>query len=511
MNMKLNTLIILFFTILSISANAQYKKGCILEDIDTSLSIRKNYETSRSELPSSVSLLKYAPPIRSQGQLGSCTAWATAYAGMSIVRRIEENSTEINPYSPLNLYNRIKAMNEQEPCSDGSMISQSLNLLKDNGCDQFYESENYCRYASADDEYDDKLFDFEELYVTIFNFKNALNDSMPIIIGVQCYVNDWCKKENLTNGIWNGIYSGGEDGHHAMCIVAYDDYVAGGAFLIMNSWGTDFGQNGYFWIKYEDIFHIDRAYALHHDPEKINPEEDVIIEDVIIEDVDYNTMFRFNNECSLTAYLSLAQYKDGSWISEGWYAAPPYTSINVSISERTQDDIYWQALAVSGSNEYWWYDQYSGTDFCYDRNAAFAIYDNSYPSCPAYKPFYKDSPGFEISEYSRTITCPNVTSRDGEIQLSTDLLDLQIDPRDKDSANMDWKEGMLLFDLYSNRIIKPMIDEEKKSTYTIWYIAKKNKIKQGIFSSEDLVKLKARKFKSKENAERWLAIQQIKK
>jgi hypothetical protein len=38
-----------------------------------------------------------------------------------------------------------------------------------------------------------------------------------------------------------------------MCIVGYDDKKYGGAFEIMNSWGEDWGDNGYCWIKYDDF------------------------------------------------------------------------------------------------------------------------------------------------------------------------------------------------------------------------------------------------------------------
>jgi len=40
---------------------------------------------------------------------------------------------------------------------------------------------------------------------------------------------------------------------HAMCIVGYDDNKYGGAFEIMNSWSTQWGNKGYTWIKYDDF------------------------------------------------------------------------------------------------------------------------------------------------------------------------------------------------------------------------------------------------------------------
>ena len=42
-------------------------------------------------------------------------------------------------------------------------------------------------------------------------------------------------------------------GGHAMTVIGYDDTREGGAFEVINSWGTDWGNNGYFWITYEDF------------------------------------------------------------------------------------------------------------------------------------------------------------------------------------------------------------------------------------------------------------------
>ena len=48
-----------------------------------------------------------------------------------------------------------------------------------------------------------------------------------------------------------------------MCLIGYDDKKGGGSFQIMNSWGADWGDKGFFWIKYEDFpLHVKECYAL---------------------------------------------------------------------------------------------------------------------------------------------------------------------------------------------------------------------------------------------------------
>ena len=41
-------------------------------------------------------------------------------------------------------------------------------------------------------------------------------------------------------------------GYHAMVVIGYDDNYEGGAFRLLNSWGTAWGDGGYIWVPYAD-------------------------------------------------------------------------------------------------------------------------------------------------------------------------------------------------------------------------------------------------------------------
>lgn len=547
--------------VLSLNSYAQLSRGCFKEVRDTTLTQKRhfNYSKGSGDVPTSYSLEKFAPKVMSQGNLSSCTAWSSAYCGMTILKRMETGNVNAEPYSPLNLYNRLKAVTSEDPChAGGCYVSDALNMLEDHGCAKFKDFDNACGYTSASKYYSDKLYGFEELGVTTENIKTALSKNSPVVFVIQYYNDGWGETKNLQDGVWNGYYSG-PDGYHAMCIIGYDDHKGGsGAFQVMNSWGDDWGQNGFFWIKYKDLFHVDQAFMLKADPDKVdksfvnsvinnnstnnnsnndqftdntnnnnsnNNSNNNNTQDNSLWSGDEEQVFRVYNECSVTAYVALSQYENGAWVNRGWYATQPGRYIDLEIGNRGQDDIYW--LAINNSNDLVWQDSENGTDMCYDPTDAFTIYDNANPDCPKYKKFFKESPGFEYEVYTQTLTCPsldgtkdnsrdrnrdnNNRSRDlnndsnNDRGLGTNVLDHRHDNRDVEVANYSWQKGTLLFDLYSKSIIHSTTNRNGDVMYHIYYIDSENQVREANITEDRLVGLQAYKFESRENAERWLS------
>ena len=222
-------------------------------DIDTSKNNGNSY-----------SLRKFAPSVGDQGQLGSCVSWATAYAGFTIVRRVEENNPTLEPYSPLNLYVRYKKHFKEDVCGYGACTPFALNILKRKGCSLFKNFRNSCK-TDVDEEkvYNDKLYSYDQISPSdLTSLKTSISSKRPIVISIPCYENCW-HNAVFQNGIWSGYYSGALKSGHAMCVIGYDDKKGGGAFEVMNSWGEDWGDNGFFWITYADFTkHVNDCYAL---------------------------------------------------------------------------------------------------------------------------------------------------------------------------------------------------------------------------------------------------------
>jgi hypothetical protein len=80
-----------------------------------------------------------------------------------------------------------------------------------------------------------------------------LSNGNPVVIGMICP-----KSFQRASGVWQPFENpqsggSGQHGRHAICVVGYDDHQYGGAFEIQNSWGTNWGNQGYIWIPYRDF------------------------------------------------------------------------------------------------------------------------------------------------------------------------------------------------------------------------------------------------------------------
>jgi hypothetical protein len=94
--------------------------------------------------------------------------------------------------------------------------------------------------------------------------KENLAQGAPVVIGMM--VGESYMQNMLGKDVW---YPEPGDagmmgfGGHAQCVVGYDDTKYGGAFLIMNSWGPEWGNNGFAWVRYPDFKrYVREAYGL---------------------------------------------------------------------------------------------------------------------------------------------------------------------------------------------------------------------------------------------------------
>ena len=88
------------------------------------------------------------------------------------------------------------------------------------------------------------------------DLKFVLSSGFPLVTGVFTS-SEFIDSRN------NFIAPKGNEGPHAIVIVGYDDNHNGGSFKVLNSYGLDFGDNGYFWIKYSDLVDVFAASGIY--------------------------------------------------------------------------------------------------------------------------------------------------------------------------------------------------------------------------------------------------------
>ncbi|TGK08891.1 cysteine protease [Leptospira fletcheri] len=216
---------------------------------------------SHRGLASSVDLSDSMPPVGDQGQQSSCVAWSTAYATKSYLeyagRKGASNwtlrNTDGSPnyssiFSPAFIYNQINGGRD-----NGSLISDAMKLVVENGVATWdampYNPNDYMtkpNQSAIDVALKHKAKDFMRVRQSDPNeVKNQLNEGRPVVAGIIVY-------ENFMNLKGQEIYKDGVGktyGGHAIAIVGYDD--SRNAFKFINSWSTQWGDQGYGYIDYK--------------------------------------------------------------------------------------------------------------------------------------------------------------------------------------------------------------------------------------------------------------------
>jgi hypothetical protein len=259
---------------LGLSALAQRPTGAIFDPTTIASTPQKVEMSLRSfrGLPAAASLEKYCPTPGDQGNFGTCVAFANGYGIATILYAKSHNITDKNiidkyAFSPTFLYEQIKDVKDNN-CQNGADPIKAILTMMNKGeammrtvpysCGavitdgHFREASQYkvgdasILFAKGVKEYDKT----DDLKITLT--KKALAEGSPVSVGFhlpetffRIKTSVWTPDPNEEKGDWK--HNG-----HAMAIVGYDDNMAGGSFRILNSWGSNWADNGYVWIRYAD-------------------------------------------------------------------------------------------------------------------------------------------------------------------------------------------------------------------------------------------------------------------
>ncbi len=246
-----------------------------------------------AQLPSSVdnSQLPWFPPIRTQGDVGSCACFSSTYYTMTYMTArargwdVRNNSDNTNKFSPKFTYNMINGGE-----NGGTWHDTAMQMMIDHGCPTWEEwpyqtsatpATNYLAWPTSGLIWRSAInyrmssrgqVTGLDTDAGLNNLKTMLNNGY--ILNFATYINSWQTKtvlddpstseDNAFVGQTIGYNVNGTDGGHSMTIVGYDDSIwvdidsdwivdanEKGALKIANSWGTGRDNAGFIWCAYE--------------------------------------------------------------------------------------------------------------------------------------------------------------------------------------------------------------------------------------------------------------------
>jgi C1A family cysteine protease len=211
-------------------------------------------------LPKQVDLRPHFESVRNQGALGSCSAFA-ATAVMEAMQNLQgkRNSERL---SPLFFYYAEREIMEREGVRQATRKDTGayMSLAAATAVKVGATAERQVPYADGKEGlgYDATEDHFEAAkpnrmakkarIKTLQGMKSALAAKKPFLLPVILY-DSFMTREVAKTGMMP-MPGRGEaiQGGHAVVAVGYDDEKQ--AFLIRNSWGTDWGVKGHFWMPY---------------------------------------------------------------------------------------------------------------------------------------------------------------------------------------------------------------------------------------------------------------------
>lgn len=203
-------------------------------------------------LPAKVDLRKFCSAVEDQGQLGSCTA--NALVGTLEFLELKGRSTPFADLSRLFVYYNERAIEGTVQSDSGAMLRDGIKALAKQGVcsetswpyviDTFTKKPGDANYKKAAGR---TISTYHRLN-TVEEMRACLGSGYPFVFGFTVY-DAFDSATVAKNGVLNLPKAKERPlGGHAVMAVGYDDKVK--RFIVRNSWGPDWGKQGYFTMPY---------------------------------------------------------------------------------------------------------------------------------------------------------------------------------------------------------------------------------------------------------------------
>lgn len=215
---------------------------------------------SKNKVAKSADLRSYFRPVRNQGSLGSCSAFATVGVMEAMLKIKGQKAPEL---SPMFFYYAERKLMEDE-----NLLPKATK--RDTGAFMFVASETAVKFGTTLEKdspyrtgkpalaYDASEAEFaaakefkfakRKRVKTVKGIKSALDQKKPVLMGIHLYQSFMTQTVARSGEVPMPMKGEQSVGGHAVVAVGYDDSKE--AFIMRNSWGADWGDKGYFYMPY---------------------------------------------------------------------------------------------------------------------------------------------------------------------------------------------------------------------------------------------------------------------
>jgi C1A family cysteine protease len=217
------------------------------------------YKIDSNKLPKSVDLRSKMPPIYDQGELGSCTG--QCIAADCHYQMIKQGNIHWQP-SALFIYYNERVISDTVNQDSGAELRDGMKAIEKWGiCKEDLWKYNIRKFKKKphkecyDDAIKNRIVDYKRVPQSLDFLKSCLASDDPFVFGFMIYDSFQSMR---SDGIMHMPHvKENALGGHAVLAVGYDDDKQ--VFIIRNSWGKDWGDQGYFYMPYNYIKDSDLA------------------------------------------------------------------------------------------------------------------------------------------------------------------------------------------------------------------------------------------------------------
>ena len=210
-----------------------------------------DYYRPQNQIAENVDLRPFFTPVKHQGDIGACTVYSLVSIYEYILKKSKSQSTDL---SERFVFHNICATHEQMEDS-GSTMSEALTTLQRDGvcaerlCPDIKHFADSPSLEAFQDAQTHKVHTAKRVETKREAFQSALTEGYPVAITLKIFDSFAPTQGGYIPYPSDEEISSGDFGWHAMVITGY--IAKHELYIVRNSWGTEFGENGYCYIPYK--------------------------------------------------------------------------------------------------------------------------------------------------------------------------------------------------------------------------------------------------------------------